>query len=124
MSSPEAASGSSSDSSSEDEFDLGAAASKPSVVSPRGEEKADEQEDASGKEGGEEGHSKLFSDSEDEDEGGEQKQGKTEKAENPQDDKQADGDDTKEKEMEDLFGSDYDSEEEEFKASCVLAPAA
>ncbi|KAF1335954.1 Leo1p like protein, partial [Globisporangium splendens] len=94
MSSPEAQSGSSS---SEDEFDLGAASMKV-TEEPKSEQQTD--------------HSKLFSDDEDEED-----DAKPPKQEKGSDD---DGDgESKEKEMEDLFGSDYDSEEEEFKASGI-----
>lgn len=54
-------------------------------------------------------NAKLFSDDEDDEEGDPPKSVVSPKAD----------DDRKEKEMEDLFGSDYDSEEEEFKASYV-----
>ncbi|TYZ61146.1 hypothetical protein PybrP1_004456 [[Pythium] brassicae (nom. inval.)] len=95
MSSPEAQS-----SSSEDEFDFSA---KPSEAAPA----------AAGAPKSEADHSKIFSDEEDESDG------------DGADDEAAVGaskgsdDGRKEKEMEDLFGSDYDSEEEEFKASGI-----
>lgn len=91
MSSPEAAS------SSEDEFDFSA---KPSEAAP-----------AAGPLKSEADHSKLFSDEEDESDGaGDEAAAAASKGSD---------DGRKEKEMEDLFGSDYDSEEEEFKASYV-----
>ncbi|KAG1713321.1 hypothetical protein DVH05_001108 [Phytophthora capsici] len=94
-SSPEAQSGSSS--SSEDEFDLGGSSLKTEDNVFKSSKPADPD--------------KLFSDdSEDEDnnkEGDDKKEVASPKKEE------------KDKEMEDLFGSDYDSEEEEFKASGV-----
>ncbi|KAE9032583.1 hypothetical protein PR003_g11035 [Phytophthora rubi] len=96
-SSPEAQSGSSS--SSEDEFDLGGPSLKSEADAAASSKSAD--------------LDKLFSDdSEDDDNAeGDDKKGVTSpKKESPSE---------KDKEMEDLFGSDYDSEEEEFKASGV-----
>ncbi|KAL7679456.1 putative leo1-like protein [Plasmopara halstedii] len=94
-SSPEAQSGSSS--SSEDEFDLGGPSLKSNNDSHADVKPADPD--------------KLFSD--DSDEEGDNKDGDDKKRViSP---KKID----KDKEMEDLFGSDYDSEEEEFKASGV-----
>ncbi|GMF47573.1 unnamed protein product [Phytophthora fragariaefolia] len=97
-SSPEAQSGSSS---SEDEFDLGGPSLKSEAAAAASSKPADPD--------------KLFSDdSEDEGSaGGDDKSGvSSPKKESPS---------QKDKEMEDLFGSDYDSEEEEFKASYVAA---
>ncbi|KAG7385292.1 Paf1 complex component [Phytophthora pseudosyringae] len=95
-SSPEAPSGSSS--SSEDEFDLGGSSLNSGGDAPASSKSADPD--------------KLFSDDSDEEEH-DSKEG---------DDKTGVASPKKEekdKEMEDLFGSDYDSEEEEFKASGV-----
>ncbi|RLN56650.1 hypothetical protein BBJ29_008946 [Phytophthora kernoviae] len=97
MSSPEAQSGSSS--SSEDEFDLGGSSLKSDTNT--GDKKKTEEDD-----------SKLFSSDSEDDNQNDTSEGKKEdaKKESPSE---------KDKEMEDLFGSDYDSEEEEFKASGV-----
>lgn len=94
-SSPEAQSGSSS--SSEDEFDLGGPSLKSEADTAPSSKSADPD--------------KLFSDDSEDDDNteGDDKKGVTSpKKESPSE---------KDKEMEDLFGSDYDSEEEEFKAS-------
>ena len=106
-SSPEAPSGSSSSSSSEDEFDLGGSSLKSSGDAPASSKSVDAAARVS-------------------DDGNEEKQ--------EADDDNLEGDDRrgvqpvlkkeavlseKDKEMEDLFGSDYDSGEEEFKASYV-----
>ncbi|KAJ0392966.1 hypothetical protein P43SY_001025 [Pythium insidiosum] len=93
MSSPEAVS-----SSSEDEFDLGSSSVKPAESSSSSKPAED--------------NSKLFSDDDDEDDD----KPPTTPSRNDSDDGE---DQNKEKEMEDLFGSDYDSEEEEFKASGI-----
>ncbi|RLN32307.1 hypothetical protein BBO99_00007802 [Phytophthora kernoviae] len=97
MSSPEAQSGSSS--SSEDEFDLRGSSLKPDTNT--GDKKKTEED-----------NSKLFSSDSEDDNQNDTSEGKKEdaKKESPSE---------KDKEMEDLFGSDYDSEEEEFKASGV-----
>ncbi|KAG7397759.1 Paf1 complex component [Phytophthora boehmeriae] len=94
MSSPEAQSGSSS---SEDEFDLGGSSLK-------------SEGNAVDKKKTEEDNSKLFSSDSEEEE---------DKKEDDKEDVKKESPSEKDKEMEDLFGSDYDSEEEEFKASGV-----
>ncbi|RLN89713.1 hypothetical protein BBJ28_00012157 [Nothophytophthora sp. Chile5] len=102
-SSPEAQSGSSS--SSEDEFDLGGSSLKSGTsAAAAGDASAASAADTS----------KLFSD---EEEDAEEASSDKIEAEKPAAKDENDG--QKEKEMEDLFGSDYDSEEEEFKASGV-----
>ncbi|CAI5745345.1 unnamed protein product [Peronospora destructor] len=98
-SSPEAQSGSS-NSSSEDEFELGGSSLKSSGDTTKTSKRAD--------------LDKLFSDDSGDDNNTEGNNTKTEVT-SPK--KEAGN--AKDKEMEDLFGSDYDSEEEEFKASGV-----
>jgi hypothetical protein len=94
-SSPEASAHSGS-SSSEDEFDLGGSSLK---TEGKAVVKSDKPADPD----------KLFSDdSEEEEQADDKKEVSSPKKESEKD-----------KEMEDLFGSDYDSEEEEFKASYV-----
>lgn len=118
MSSPEAQSGSSS--SSEDEFDLGSTSMKSTSDDAKTESKSDPPATSVKTD-----HSKLFSDEEDDEDDGDGG-GDSEAAKKPSTKEEKgsdDEDDSKEKEMEDLFGSDYDSEEEEFKASYVLCNA-
>jgi RNA polymerase-associated protein LEO1 len=107
MSSPEASS------SSEDEFDLSAPSTKPAVREGGDAGASDAKKEAS--------HAGLFSDDEDDDDSAEDKPASAPATENTSAKAggSSDDDQDKEKEMEDLFGSDYDSEEEEFKASGV-----
>lgn len=113
MSSPEAQSGSSS---SEDEFDFNASNAKASDAPARGDTETTKSEPNATD------HSKLFSDDEDDDEE-DNVTGTNNDSSAQKQEKSSDDDGRKEKEMEDLFGSDYDSEEEEFKASYVLSLA-
>ncbi|TMW64658.1 hypothetical protein Poli38472_011538 [Pythium oligandrum] len=104
-SSPEAASGSSS---SEDEFDLGSS----SVTAAKKDAPASENANKTAAD-----HSNLFSDDEDDDDDDNAKSSANGKKKSSGGD--SSNEDGKDKEMEDLFGSDYDSEEEEFKASGI-----
>ncbi|DAZ94870.1 TPA: hypothetical protein N0F65_008172 [Lagenidium giganteum] len=105
-------------SSSEDEFEFGSSlkkdASKEAPQSPTSKPSDDSKQVD---------HSKLFSDDEDDDDDDNDAK-KDDSASGNKKSAGSDGDDDdedkgKEKEMEDLFGSDYDSEEEEFKASGI-----